>query len=68
MCIFDRIVPIPQKTKLLDAPAVILGVPGKCFCSLEASTVNGDGLVAVAVAKVKETFSALLNAAPVSEG
>lgn len=68
MCIFDRIVPIPQKTKLLDAPAVILGVPGKCFCSLGASTVNGDGLVAVAVAKVKETFSALLNAAPVSDG
>ena len=68
MCIFDRIVPIPQKTKLLDAPAVILGVPGKCFCSLEASTVNGDGLAAVAVAKVKETFSAILNAAPVSEG
>jgi len=42
MCIFDRIVPVPQSAKLLKGAKAVLGIPGKCLCSLDASDAGSE--------------------------
>lgn len=68
MCIFDRVVPVPQKAELLNAPGALLGMPGKCCCSLDVS-VAGDGLlVKSAIERLQKHLGNLLNDTPKDGG
>ena len=64
MSIFDRIVPVPRSAKLLAGEKVVLGVPGKCLCGLDAADAGDDMLVKSAVERLKGRFAALVNDVP----
>ena len=64
MSIFDRIVPIPQSAKLLEGKQAVLGIPGKCLCSLDVSDAGSEVLVQSARERLEKHFRALLNDVP----
>lgn len=68
MRVFDRIVPVPQESRLLDAPAVVLGQPGKNLCSVDAAAAGCSVLAATALTHLEKHLNACLNAAPSAEG
>ena len=59
MSIFDRIVPIPQSAKLLEGKQAVLGIPGKCLCSLDVSGAGSEELVKSAQQRLEKQFRRL---------
>ena len=68
MSIFDRIVPIPQSAKLLEGKQAVLGIPGKCLCSLDVSGAGSEELVKSARQRLEKHFCRLINDAPACGG